>query len=104
MKTNQITLICKKVKFYSRSDENAFFVWIKNMRCIVEFKGVADTIVLCIKNKKIKDEDLRDLVSLFRRYKINMKQLEIFLNKGNQELFDRFKRCSSINVYPYKQE
>lgn len=36
---------------------------------------------------KIVDNDLRELLALFYRYKIDMKQLRVFLNEQNKEWF-----------------
>ncbi len=41
----------------------------------------------------IPDEDLRELIALFYRYKVDMKQLEIFLNNDNQAWFYEGKKA-----------
>lgn len=80
-------LICKKVKFYFENDETAFFEWIKKIKCINHISSVGDELYLHIKGKKISDDNLRNLIGLFYRYKIDMKQLQIFLNENNREWF-----------------
>jgi|GEM_PF-3473569 len=47
----------------------------------------------------MKNEDLRDIVSLFRRYKINIKSLDNLINNKNKELIEMYKKGHSINVY-----
>jgi len=83
----KIKLVCKNVKFYFEKDETAFFEWIKKIKCIDYTSAVGDELYLHIKEKEISDDNLRDLIGLFCRYKIDMKQLQIFLNANNKEWF-----------------
>ena len=80
-------LACEKVTFYSEGDELSFFKWIDSINCIKEFKGIGDTIYLTVNTKKPSDVCLRELLSLFHRYKIEMSQLAVFLNDKNKEWF-----------------
>lgn len=80
-------LICKRVTFYSQNDEMVFFEWLKRISCIGEIKGVGDELHLQISRKQISDANLRDLIAIFGRYKINMKQLAQFLNDKNKAWF-----------------
>ena len=80
-------LICKSVIFYSPKDEDAFFEWIKKINCIKSTSTARDELSLHISNDAISDEDLDDLLALFHRYKINMKQLGRFLNEDNKQWF-----------------
>jgi len=54
-------------------------------------------------NTDISDDELSSLMGLFRRYKIQRKQLEILVNERNQEWYEWCKRGFSINVYPAKK-
>jgi len=80
-------LICKGVEFCSLKDEDAFFEWIKKLSCIDKFHGRGDELYLYISSNALNDEDLMELLALFYRYKVNMKQLKIFLNKKNEKWF-----------------
>ena len=80
-------LVCKAVTYYSYRDEDIFFEWISRIKCIIKFDGIRDELYLYIKNKRLSNENLRDLLALFYRYKIDMKQLKIFLNKNNKKWF-----------------
>jgi hypothetical protein len=82
-----LKLVCKKVKFYFEKDEAAFFEWIEKIKCINHTSAAGDELYLHIKEKEIADDNLRDLIGLFCRYKIDMKQLQIFLNESNKEWF-----------------
>lgn len=81
------TLICRRVTFYSDQDEAAFFEWLKRISCIKEFRGEGYELYLHIARKKISDANLRELLAIFERYKIDMKQLALFLNDRNSAWF-----------------
>jgi len=83
----RISLICKSVQYYSLGDEDAFFEWIKNIPSIKKTDGTYDELYLFLSNNTIPDRDLREIIRLFYRYKIDMKQLAVFLNNENKEWF-----------------
>lgn len=91
-KSNTI-LICKTIKYYSRKDEDAFFEWIKKINCIDGAISVGDELHIHIANDNLHDHDLRDLLALFYRYNLNMKQLERFLNESNKQWFHDNKKA-----------
>lgn len=78
-------LTCKSVSFYSFKDEDAFFEWVKRISCIEKFEGAGDELYLDIVDRKVTDDELRELIALFYRYKIDMKQLQRFVNEDNKE-------------------
>ena len=86
-------LVCKRVRFYSRKDEDVFFEWIKKIECIDTFDGAGDELYLYISSNDLHDNDLRDLIALFYRYKIkNMQQLKKYKNDSNKKWFYENKR------------
>lgn len=84
---SKVSLVCKGVIFYSIQDEDCFFEWLKKIECIKSISAAGDELYLEIESKDISDEHLRNIIALFYRYKINMKQLQQFLNKENEEWF-----------------
>ena len=82
-----IKLECKRVRFFSELDELEFTDRIKKIHCIESFEGISDSIFLKIKSRNISNLCLRELISLFYRYKINMTQLADFLNEKNKSWF-----------------
>ena len=86
MKKNNI-LICKSVTYYCNKDEDAFFEWIKKINCVEKISAAGKELYLHICADDIHDQDLDDLIGLFYRYKIDMKQLARFLNDGNKSWF-----------------
>ncbi len=93
MNEPSIILVCKKVRFFSRKDEDAFFAWIKSIECIDNIIAKGDELYLNIVSIHLHDQDLRDLLALFYRYKIDMKQLGQFLNKNNSLWFFKNKKA-----------
>jgi hypothetical protein len=80
-------LICKRVIYYSQNDELAFFDWLKRIKCIKEIKGIGDELHLHVSGLRISDTALRDLLAIFERYKIDMKQLVQFSSERNRMWF-----------------
>lgn len=83
----EIKLTCKSVYFYSQLDEQYFFAWLQNITSIIKIDGAQDELYLYCKSSTIPDQDLRELLALFYRYKIDMKQLTVFLNNKNKMWF-----------------
>jgi hypothetical protein len=84
---SQVVLVCKRVVFYELKDEQAFFEWLKKIKSIQKIDDQFDKVFLYFKTNNIAEQDLRDLLALFFRYKINMKQLAVFLNQQNAAWF-----------------
>ncbi len=87
------TLVCRKVWFYSQTDETAFFEWLGRIKCISKVKGVADEIHLHVPRRRISDLSLRELIAIFERYDINVKQLAQFVNPENQVWFKENRKA-----------
>src|SRR5437016_5336138 len=86
-KNNEIVLVCKSVEFGSQNDENAFFEWIGKINCIESILDQGKELYLHINKTTIDEYELRDILALFDRYKVNMKQLAQFLASDNKEWF-----------------
>jgi len=73
-----IELEAAKVSFLSQHDEAAFFEWIGKIPSVTKAEGSGYSIFLHVDGDAIDEEDLRELISLFRRYGVSMKQLSVF--------------------------
>lgn len=82
-----IELECKNVVFYSPQDESAFFVWSQAIPAVSGVVGRHRSIILTVKSKRIPDSSLRELLALFHRYRISLRQLAQFRNTTNQAWF-----------------
>jgi hypothetical protein len=91
---------CKKVKFYASYDEDAFFEYLAKIKSVITVNGKKDSIYLTVNN--LTNEDLYNLVGLFKRYKIKMDQLNTLLDEPHKKLFHEYEKAYHINVYPSK--
>ncbi|MDR1670211.1 MAG: hypothetical protein LBR43_00595 [Spiroplasmataceae bacterium] len=82
-----IRLVCKSVIFHSKIDDDLFFKWIKKIKCISEIEGKGDELYLYVNEEKVDERYLREILGLFCRYNIDMKQLKLFLNNDNKPWF-----------------
>ena len=73
--------------FFSHNDKLAFINWAHKIPCVIDCKDTNDILFLTIKSFNIRKIDLRDLIALCMRYKVDMKQLAVFLNKRNKNWF-----------------
>ncbi len=78
---------CKQVLFYSRGDEESFFVWAKSIPHVENVHGEIDEIVLSLAAGEIPYESLRELIGLLYRYGIPMLQLAAFETEENTVWF-----------------
>lgn len=76
-----------KIRFFSQNDEAAFFEWIAKISSVKKFEGRGFSIFLYVDSETLSEEGLRDLIALFRRYNISMKQLSVFDRKPFSEWF-----------------
>ena len=83
----RIKLVCKRVDFYSNFDEDAFFEWLKKISCISKMEGFGEELYIDVDRSKLTEMDLREMLALFYRYNIDMKQLELFLSDENKSWF-----------------
>ncbi len=66
-------------------DEDIFFEWIKRITCIKKIEGAGEELYLDLVEHDLEYEDMKNLIALFYRYKINMKQLAKFVNEKNKD-------------------
>jgi len=81
------TLTCKGIVYYSPSDERAFFEWVARIGCISRVEGRGDALLLYLSTKRVSEVNLRELIALFRRYKVGMAQLAQLENPRNRDWF-----------------
>jgi hypothetical protein len=73
--------------FYSQLDEAAFFEWLKKLPCVSKLEGKGDTLSIRVLKPKVDEYALRELLALFQRYRIDMKQLSVFDKRGFADWF-----------------
>ena len=67
-------LRCGVVWFYAEADELSFFKWIDGIKAVRRWWYVSDCLFLNVTSRP-SQKDLRDLLGLFQRYKMDMRVL-----------------------------
>lgn len=80
------TLVATDVVYFSHNDEAAFFEWMGKNKAITSFKGVGSDLLIEF-SIGASEENVRDIIALFYRYNINMKQLAKLSTKRNSRWF-----------------
>ena len=91
-----IELRAQRTRFFSPLDEAAFFSWLGKLPCVSKVEGKGDTIFIRVRESKVNERALRELLALFRRYRVDVKQLGVF---DRPEFADWFRKR---NAYWYK--
>lgn len=78
MTDDELTLIAKRVWYYSENDEAAFFEWLDKLACVKRYEGELDVLNIHVDKSKVDEHALRELLALFHRYRVDMKQLRVF--------------------------
>jgi len=81
------TLVATAVMYFSQGDEDSFFSWLKTIECISGVHGVGRDLFIEIGTTDVDDADLRELIALFHRYNVNMRQLQQLVTERNAAWF-----------------
>jgi hypothetical protein len=81
------TFIAKSVTYYAPGDEAAFFRWLGEIACIDSVEGVGKELRIVVGRNQISDKSLRELIAIFHRYKVSMRQLAQFRTTKNAAWF-----------------
>jgi len=79
-------LKCHETTFYSQLDEEIFFDALKKISAVKRIECVGSDTFLFVPSR-ISDKALRELIGVFFRYKIDMRQLAPFLTGKNRPWF-----------------
>jgi hypothetical protein len=79
-------LIVRGPTYYSQGDETAFFTWLKSIRCVAGITGRLRHLHIELKRTP-SNADLRELVGLLHRYRMNMKPLAKLKTPRNENWF-----------------
>ena len=79
-----VTLRAEAVRFFSEGDEAAFFGWLARLASVLTARGEGDTILLDVDRSRLESAHLRELIALFHRYQVDMRQLRVFEGRGNR--------------------
>jgi hypothetical protein len=81
------TLLADEVIYFSMGDEDSFFAWLQRISSVVATEGVGRSLRISIDDARLSDEDLKELIALFQRYHVEMKQLSQLVMADNAAWF-----------------
>ncbi len=73
--------------YFSPGDERAFFEWAERIPCVSRLEGVGKELRLHVRRRRISRACLRELLGLFYRYGVSMRQLAQFEAPANRSWF-----------------
>ncbi len=80
----RVKLVCDNAHFKTDIDKEIFIRFINRISSVEELDDFGKKLHVYVKSTVIPNDDLKDLLTLFYKYKINMKQLNVFINKKNK--------------------
>jgi hypothetical protein len=84
MSDPNLTLAATRIEFLSELDETSFFQWLAKLSCIERYYGDGDSLKLVVSRAKVDEASLLELVALFFRYGIDLRQLRVFRNENTE--------------------
>jgi hypothetical protein len=87
MTTPLTELVAEPIFWYSKLDEECFFVWLKKIEAVRNVFGEGRVIIIQCAPPPIDDKSLRELTALFVRYGIKTEQLDAYLCDANRSWF-----------------
>jgi hypothetical protein len=79
-------LIVRGPHFFSAKDEDVFFGWLQSIGCIGRITGRLRSLYIPLRRAP-SDAQLRELLALFHRYRMNMRPLAILKTGRNAKWF-----------------
>jgi hypothetical protein len=76
--SKKVELEATDVRFLSPGDERAFFGWLDKLSCVDLYEGRGRTLTILVNSAAVDEDNLRELLALFRRYGIGLRQLVSF--------------------------
>ncbi len=83
---SRLNLVIRGPKYFSPGDEKAFFDWLQSLSCVAKVGGRLRDLYITLKHVP-NDTDLRELIALLFRYRMNMKSLAAFRTSRNAKWF-----------------
>ncbi len=83
-----IVLEATSVMYFSDGDEAAFFAWLDKISSVDSYKGRGSTLYIKVNATAVDANDLREIIALFHRYGVDLRQLAVF----DRKKFSWFRR------------
>ena len=80
-------LLIKEGYYYSQLDEDAFFHWLTSISGVVRVVGTPKGLEVTLRSKRLSEASLRDLLAIYFRYGLPMRELAVFESESNRHWF-----------------
>lgn len=67
----------------SQLDEDMFFAWLDKIKCVKKYEGILNTLYIDIDTLQLDRSDFDEIIGLFTRYDVNMKQLAVLAERDH---------------------
>ena len=94
--STMVELEATEVRFFSQGDEGAFFGWLDKLLFVERYEGRGRTLYISVNSVAVDEDGLREMLALFRRYGVGLRQLASF---DRDEFADWFR---NEQAYWYK--
>jgi hypothetical protein len=89
MEQHDLWILYENIKFKSTWDEHIFFTWLSKISCFSHYEWYRMEIYVYLKTEHISDNDLLNLIGLFKRFEVeDIEQLEFFKTEQNKHIFE----------------
>ena len=82
------TIIADSVLYFHEKDEAAFFEWLDRMEFVDGYEGQGTALRIRL-SRPPTDDDLWELLAFHERYRIDMRQLAVFVTSENADWFSQ---------------
>lgn len=96
---NKVILTLKELIFNSTYDTDAFFEWLNKITCIESYKEIGKEIHLSVISNKITKKNLLEIEALFKRYKCDLEQLNVFTIENNLEKIEGIENFTNTQNF-----
>jgi hypothetical protein len=83
---SRLTFIVRDPRYFAAGDEKAFFTWLESIPCVADVKGHLRDLHITLKRQP-GSADLRELIALLSRYRMNMRGLAVYRTARNAHWF-----------------
>jgi hypothetical protein len=80
-------LIIKEGKYFSESDERAFFEWLQSIPGVTSVAGTPEGLVVSLRSGRLSKLALYEFLALYARYGLPMQSLARFKSPQNASWF-----------------
>jgi hypothetical protein len=77
------SIVVRGPTFFSPQDESAFFIWLQCVPAVRSVRGAGADLIIVMRARGISDASLRELIGLFTRYKLPLRELAQFESPRN---------------------